>query len=105
MNVLQVCAEIFPLLKTGGLADVAGALPPALSGVVSPSRMQPAFRTFSIALSGSRTASVRCSGAIALTRSKLSPSTIISSSSIPIENGPWASGEKACCIGPHPTQR
>ena len=26
MRILQVCAEIFPLLKTGGLADVAGAL-------------------------------------------------------------------------------
>ncbi|OYT89753.1 MAG: starch synthase [Burkholderiales bacterium PBB6] len=33
MRVLQVCAEIFPLLKTGGLADVAGALPAALAGV------------------------------------------------------------------------
>lgn len=31
MRILQVCAEIFPLLKTGGLADVAGALPPVLS--------------------------------------------------------------------------
>jgi starch synthase len=31
MRVLQVCAEIFPLLKTGGLADVAGALPQALA--------------------------------------------------------------------------
>lgn len=30
MRVLQVCAEIFPLLKTGGLADVAAALPPAM---------------------------------------------------------------------------
>jgi starch synthase len=29
MRVLQVCAEIYPLLKTGGLADVAGALPAA----------------------------------------------------------------------------
>jgi starch synthase len=28
--VLHVCAEVFPLLKTGGLADVAGALPAAL---------------------------------------------------------------------------
>jgi starch synthase len=25
MHVLQVCAEIFPLIKTGGLADVARA--------------------------------------------------------------------------------
>lgn len=31
MRVLQVCAEIFPVLKTGGLADVAGALPAALT--------------------------------------------------------------------------
>ena len=31
MRVLQVCAELFPLLKTGGLADVCGALPPALA--------------------------------------------------------------------------
>ena len=30
MRILQVSAEIFPLLKTGGLADVAGALPLAL---------------------------------------------------------------------------
>ncbi|MBK1684623.1 glycogen synthase GlgA [Rhodoferax fermentans] len=33
MNVLQVSAEIFPLLKTGGLADIAGALPSALQSV------------------------------------------------------------------------
>ncbi len=31
MNVLQASAEIFPLLKTGGLADIAGALPGALN--------------------------------------------------------------------------
>ena len=30
MKVLYVCAEVFPLLKTGGLADVSAALPPAL---------------------------------------------------------------------------
>lgn len=35
MKVLQVAAEVFPLIKTGGLADVLGALPQALrdSGV------------------------------------------------------------------------
>jgi len=31
MRILQVSAEIFPLLKTGGLADIAGALPAALA--------------------------------------------------------------------------
>ena len=30
MKILQVCSEFFPLLKTGGLADVCGALPAAL---------------------------------------------------------------------------
>ena len=33
MRVLQVSAEIFPPLKIGGLADIAGALPQALAGV------------------------------------------------------------------------
>src|SRR5580700_7779098 len=31
MKVLAVASEIFPLVKTGGLADVAGALPRALA--------------------------------------------------------------------------
>lgn len=30
LNVLSVASEVFPLIKTGGLADVAGALPGAL---------------------------------------------------------------------------
>ncbi len=30
MQVLSVASEVFPLVKTGGLADVAGALPLAL---------------------------------------------------------------------------
>lgn len=32
MKVLHVAAEVFPLVKTGGLADVLGALPQALAG-------------------------------------------------------------------------
>ncbi len=30
-NVLYLTSELFPLIKTGGLADVAGSLPPALT--------------------------------------------------------------------------
>lgn len=30
MKLLSVASEVYPLVKTGGLADVAGALPPAL---------------------------------------------------------------------------
>lgn len=33
MQVLSVTPEIFPLIKTGGLADVTGALPAALAGL------------------------------------------------------------------------
>lgn len=33
MRVLHVAAEVFPLVKTGGLADVLGALPAALQNV------------------------------------------------------------------------
>src|SRR6476620_5878649 len=33
MRVLHFCAELYPLLKTGGLADVIGALPPALAAL------------------------------------------------------------------------
>jgi len=33
MNILSVTSEIFPLIKTGGLADVAGALPGALGRI------------------------------------------------------------------------
>ncbi len=32
MKVLAAASEVFPLVKTGGLADVAGALPAALAG-------------------------------------------------------------------------
>jgi starch synthase len=31
LNVLSVTSEVFPIIKTGGLADVAGALPAALA--------------------------------------------------------------------------
>ena len=44
MRILQVSAELFPLLKTGGLADVAGALPAALAAAgAEPRLLVPGF--------------------------------------------------------------
>ena len=44
LRVLYVCAEVFPWLKTGGLADVSAALPPALSALGADVRLLlPAF--------------------------------------------------------------
>jgi len=37
VRVLSVASEIYPIIKTGGLADVAGALPPALKAEASTS--------------------------------------------------------------------
>ena len=55
MRVLQVSAEIFPLLKTGGLADIAGALPQALASVGCDVRaLLPGFPNITQALQASR---------------------------------------------------
>lgn len=44
MKVLFVASEVYPLVKTGGLADVAGALPPALKSLGDDIRiMMPAY--------------------------------------------------------------
>src|SRR5436305_1108298 len=47
MKVLHAVSEIYPLVKTGGLADVAAALPPALaaSGVAA-RPLVPAYPAF-----------------------------------------------------------
>ena len=56
MRVLQVSAELFPLLKTGGLADVAGALPPALAQAGADVRvLLPGFPSVWAGLSGAQT--------------------------------------------------
>lgn len=47
MKVLHVCSEVFPFLKTGGLADVVGALPQALSEIGVDNRLLvPGFPAF-----------------------------------------------------------
>jgi starch synthase len=44
MNVLSVTSELFPLIKTGGLADVTGSLPKALQSCgVSTSTLVPGY--------------------------------------------------------------
>lgn len=47
MRVLHVCTEVYPALKTGGLADVTGALPQALAHLGCDTRMLvPGFPSF-----------------------------------------------------------
>lgn len=56
MRILQVCAEIYPLLKTGGLADVAGALPRSLRALGgAPRVLLPGFAEILGGLEGART--------------------------------------------------
>src|SRR5436190_9599412 len=51
MRILYVSTEVYPALKTGGLADVNGALPPALNRLGADVRMLlPAFPAFAGAL-------------------------------------------------------
>ena len=53
MRVLSVASEVFPLVKTGGLADVAGALPAALASEgVTMRVMVPGYRDVMRDLSG-----------------------------------------------------
>ena len=52
-KVLAVASEVFPLIKTGGLADVVGALPGALAGHGIEMRvMVPGYPAVMSALSG-----------------------------------------------------
>ena len=53
MKVLSAAAEIYPLVKTGGLADVVGALPAALAGQgVAMRCLVPGYRPVMSALDG-----------------------------------------------------
>lgn len=53
MNVLAVASEVYPLVKTGGLADVVGALPLALAPLgVSVATLVPGYPAVTDALAG-----------------------------------------------------
>lgn len=55
IEVLSVASEVYPLIKTGGLADVAGALPRALSGRgVTMRTLVPGYPAVMSKLSGGR---------------------------------------------------
>ncbi|MBK7275640.1 MAG: glycogen/starch synthase [Betaproteobacteria bacterium] len=56
MKVLHVAAEVFPLVKTGGLADVVAALPAALAAQGADVRLLlPGFPAVLESVQGART--------------------------------------------------
>src|SRR4051794_32474518 len=56
LEVLSVASEVFPLVKTGGLADVAGALPGALKpNDVAVKTLMPGYPAVMKALAGGET--------------------------------------------------
>jgi starch synthase len=59
LSVLAVASEVFPLVKTGGLADVAGALPAALAPHdVAVTTLLPGYPAVTAAAQGARAARV-----------------------------------------------
>ncbi|MDD2767222.1 MAG: glycogen synthase GlgA [Methylococcus sp.] len=63
MKVLFVSSEVFPLVKTGGLADVSGSLPAALSALGHDVRiLMPAYPEAVAAAEGPQELSLRQSG-------------------------------------------
>lgn len=57
LDVLAVASEVFPLIKTGGLADVTGALPAALAPLgVRVTTLVPGYPAVLSTLQGARTA-------------------------------------------------
>jgi starch synthase len=80
--VLHVAAEMYPLLKTGGLADVVGALPPAQSQLGTDARViLPAFPAVLAGLSGVEPVAdlghVFGAGEVRLERGVLAPSGVV----------------------------
>ncbi len=70
-RVLQLAAELFPFVKTGGLADVAGALPPALQAAgAEPRLLLPGFPAVRAALREAQPVGSVASG-LALLRGEL----------------------------------
>ncbi|MDY8108175.1 glycogen synthase GlgA [Fulvimarina sp. 2208YS6-2-32] len=59
LQVLSVASEVYPIIKTGGLADVAGALPGALKGQgVTMKTLMPGYRDVEAKLGAGRTVAV-----------------------------------------------
>jgi len=81
MRVLHVASEIYPLVKTGGLADVVGALPAALAGAGADVRLLlPGLPRILAALTDAQTV-FHCGPAfgaarVTLRRGRLTPSNL-----------------------------
>lgn len=84
MKVLYVCAELFPFLKTGGLADVSAGLPPALQALGCDVRLlMPAFPAIVSQITSSRTIATLPDGPLPWGKAPVLPAAEVALASLP----------------------
>lgn len=84
MKVLYVCAELFPFLKTGGLADVGAGLPPALRALGCDVRiLMPAFSTIARVATSTRLVSLLPDGPMPWGSAAALPATDVALATLP----------------------
>lgn len=84
MKVLYVCAELFPFLKTGGLADVGAGLPPALLALGCDVRiLMPAFPAIARAATSTRLVSLLPDGQMPWGRAPALPAADVALATLP----------------------
>lgn len=84
MKVLYVCAELYPFLKTGGLADVSAGLPPALQDLGCEVRLlMPAFPAIASQSTSTRPIALLPDGPMPWGKAPVLPAAVVALATLP----------------------